>query len=133
MHPVINTNTAQVLLRLTFGVILLAHGLLKALVFGHAGTVGFFASLGLPAIVAYIVMYAEILAGIAIIVGFRVRAIAILTLPILLGAVWVHAGNGWLFSAKGGGWEFPVVLVVMAVIVAMQGGGRCPISKHFNN
>ena len=131
MTNLVNVNTAQVLLRVAFGVILLAHGLLKVLVFGHAGTAGFFVSLGLPAVLAYIVMYAEVMAGIALIVGFRVRAVSILTLPILLGAVWVHAGKGWLFSNAGGGWEFPVLLVVMAVVLVLQGGGTCPVSKHF--
>ena len=131
MNSLVNVNSAQVLLRLTFGIIMLAHGLLKVLVFGHAGTAGFFVSLGLPAVLAYVVMYAEVLAGIALIVGYQVRAVAVATLPILLGAVWVHAGKGWLFSNAGGGWEFPVVLVIMAVIVAIQGGGTCPISKHF--
>lgn len=126
-----NINSAQVLLRLTLGIILLAHGLLKAFVFGHAGTASYFVSLGLPAVLAYIVMYAEVLAGIALIIGYQVRAVAIASLPILLGALWVHTGKGWLFSNPGGGWEFPLVLIVMAVIVAIQGGGTCPISKNF--
>lgn len=124
-------NTAQVLLRVTFGVLLLAHGLLKVLGFGVEGTVGFFASLGLPAIVAYLVMAGEVLGGVALIVGFRVRTVALLSLPIMLGAVWVHASKGWLFSNAGGGWEFPVLLVVLAVVLALQGGGTCSISRHF--
>jgi putative oxidoreductase len=124
-------NTAQVLLRVTFGVLLLAHGLLKVLGFGVEGTVGFFASLGLPAIVAYLVMAGEVLGGVALIVGYRVRTVALLSLPIMLGAVWVHASKGWLFSNAGGGWEFPVLLVVLAVVLALQGGGTCPISRHF--
>lgn len=131
MNSLSHTNTAQVLLRITFGVILLAHGLLKVLGFGIEGTVGFFASLGLPAVVAYLVMAGEVLGGIALIVGFRVRTVALLSLPIMLGSVWVHAGKGWLFSNAGGGWEFPVVLVVLAVVLALQGGGTCPVSKHF--
>lgn len=131
MNNLDHTNTAQVLLRITFGVLLLAHGLLKVLVFGVDGTVGFFASLGLPAIAAYLVMAGEVLGGIALIVGYRVRTVALLSLPILLGALWVHSGAGWLFSNKGGGWEFPLLLVVLAVVLALQGGGRCFISKHF--
>lgn len=131
MNSLSNTNTAQVLLRIAFGVILLAHGLLKVLGFGIEGTVGFFASLGLPAVIAYLVMAGEVLGGIALIVGFRVRTVALLSLPIMLGSVWVHAGKGWLFSNAGGGWEFPVVLVVLAVVLALQGGGTCPVSRRF--
>lgn len=131
MNTTDNINQAQVLLRVTLGVLLLAHGLLKVFGFGVEGTVGFFASLGLPAVAAYLVMAGEVLGGIALIIGFRVRTVALLSLPILLGALWVHSGMGWLFSNKGGGWEFPLLLVVLAVVVALQGGGTCPISKHF--
>lgn len=131
MNNLVNANSAQVLLRIAFGVLLLAHGLLKVLDFGIEGTVGFFGSLGLPAIVAYLVMAGEVLGGVALIVGFRVRTVALLSLPIMLGALWVHSGAGWLFSNKGGGWEFPLLLVVLAVVIALQGGGTCPISKHF--
>ncbi|MEO1710374.1 MAG: DoxX family protein, partial [Pseudomonadota bacterium] len=40
-------------LRISLGVMYLAHGLLKVLVFTPAGTVQFFEGLGLPAIFAY--------------------------------------------------------------------------------
>lgn len=112
------------LLRVTFGVILFAHGyLLKVGTFTIAGTVGFFESLGLPAIVAYLTIGGEILAGLALIAGFLTRLAAWLTLPIMLGATWVHLGNGWLFSAPNGGWEFPALLAVMSVTVGLLGAG----------
>ena len=64
------------LLRISLGIILLAHSAyLKIMVFGVAGTVGFFESLGLPAITAYLTMGAEILAGIALIAGYQVRLV----------------------------------------------------------
>ena len=48
----------------------------------------------------------EILGGIALILGaFTPSGMALL--PILLGATWMHLGNNWVFSAEGGGWEFP--------------------------
>ena len=93
------------LLRIHFGVILLAHGLLKVSVFTIPGTVGYFASLGLPSIVAYLTIFGEIAAGLALIFGVQTRLASILTVPILLGATFVHLGNGWLFSVEGGGWE----------------------------
>ena len=61
------------LLRLALGVLLLAHGGLKFLVFTLAGTAGFFASVGFPAWMAYVVAPAEVLAGLALIVGFQTR------------------------------------------------------------
>ena len=101
-----NTSTANhgaFLTRITLGSILLAHGALKIFVFTIPGTVGFFGSLGLPAIVAYLTIFGEVIGGTALILGIYPRLVALLSLPILLGAAWVHLGNGWLFSNAGGG------------------------------
>lgn len=115
-------------LRLILGTVLLAHGLLKLFVFTLAGTVGFFESLGFPAVFAYLTVFGEIAGGTALILGLYVRLVALASLPILLGATWVHLGNGWLFSNQGGGWEFPAVLVALAVIVAYEGAGKFALS-----
>jgi len=40
-----------------------------------------------------------------------------------VGATWVHIGNGWVFSAPGGGWEYPVYLIVLSVAQALLGDG----------
>ena len=112
------------LMRIHFGVILLAHGWLKISVFTIAGTVGYFASLGLPSIVAYLTIFGEIAAGVALIAGIQTRLASILSVPILLGATFVHLGNGWLFSAEGGGWEFPASLTVIAIAIALMGSGN---------
>lgn len=127
-----NTSTSNhgaFLTRITLGSILLAHGALKVFVFTIPGTVAFFGSLGLPAIVAYLTIFGEVIGGTALILGIYPRLVALLSLPILLGAVSVHLGNGWLFSNEGGGWEFPVLLTVLAVVVAIQGAGSFAIKQ----
>lgn len=124
-----NNNTASnntfstLTLRLTLGSVLIAHGLLKVLVFGIAGTVGYFASIGLPAAAAYLTIFGELAGGIAIFLGIYTRLAALLSLPILLGATWAHLGNGWVFNNTGGGWEYPALLVILAANVAIQGAG----------
>ena len=123
------TNHGAFITRITLGSILLAHGALKLFVFTIPGTVGFFESLGLPAIVAYLTILGEVGGGMALILGIYPRLVALLSLPILAGAAWVHLGNGWLFSNEGGGWEFPVLLIVLAVIVAIQGAGSFAIRQ----
>lgn len=122
-------DTAALLLRASLGTMFLAHGLMKFLGFTLPGTAAFFESVGFPGWAAYIVSPAEVLAGVALIVGFRTRLVALLSLPILLGAIVPHAGAGWSFSNAGGGWEYPVYLVATAVVVALLGGGRYAISK----
>ncbi len=124
-----NLGHGAFITRVSLGIVLLAHGLLKVLVFTIPGTVGYFESLGLPAIAAYLTIFAELVGGTAIIVGLYTRLAAILSLPLLIGSVWAHAGNGWLFSAPNGGWEFPLLLVVLAVAVAVQGGGAFALRK----
>ena len=112
------------LLRINLGIILLAHGWLKISVFTIAGTVGYFASLGLPSIVAYLTIFGEIVGGVALILGVQTRLAAALSMPIMLGATIVHLGNGWLFSAEGGGWEFPASLTIIALTIALMGSGN---------
>ena len=115
---------AALILRVALGVMFLAHSLyLKVFVFTVAGTVGFFESLGLPGAFAYLTILAEIGGGLALILGIQTRLVAIALLPVLLGATWVHAGNGWVFSAEGGGWEYPVFLAVATVVQALLGAG----------
>ncbi len=115
---------AALLLRVSLGTLLLAHGLLlKVFVFGIPGTVGFFESLGYPGFFAYLVILGEIGGGIALILGLWTRPVSLLLLPILIGATVQHAGNGWLFSAPNGGWEFPALWTVLLVVQALLGDG----------
>lgn len=123
------TQYGTTLTRLSLGTILLSHGLLKAFVFTIPGTVGFFESIGLPAIVAYLTIFGELAGGTALILGIYTRLTALLSLPILLGATWAHIGNGWVFSTPNGGWEFPALLTTLAVSIALQGSGAFAIRK----
>jgi len=118
-----NAAYAALLLRLTLGVAFIAHGLLKVLVFTVPGTVQFFGSLGLPAFVAYATIAAELAGGALLILGVYSRWVALALVPILLGAAWAHSGNGWVFSAQGGGWEFPVFWAMTLIVQALLGDG----------
>jgi putative oxidoreductase len=118
------TPYAALLLRVSMGVLFLAHGLLlKIMTFGFAGTMGFFGSLGYPPVLGAVVAVAETLAGIALILGIWVRPVALLALPIMIGATLQHAGNPWIFSAPGGGWEFPAFWTVLLLVQAGLGAG----------
>lgn len=118
-----NAAHAALLLRLTLGVAFIAHGLLKVLVITVPGTVQFFGSLGLPAIAAYATIGAELVGGALLIVGVYTRWVALALVPVLFGAAWAHWGNGWVFSAQGGGWEFPVFWAMTLFVQALLGDG----------
>jgi putative oxidoreductase len=124
---------AAFLLRITLGAMFLSHGLLKLLVFTPAGTAGFFNSLGLPSWLAYATMTFEIIAGLLLIAGVKTRVVAIASLPVLLGALWVHSGNGWVFSNANGGWEYPLFLALTASVQALLGDGAYSMSALFTD
>ena len=97
----------------------------------------FFESLGLPAIAAYSTIIAKITGGLGLIVGVYSRLYsrfaAAHSLPLLLGASWAHFNNGWIFSNEGGGWEYPLLLVVLALILTTQGPGRFSPTQRILN
>ena len=119
-----NVDYAALLLRLSLGIMFLAHGLLKVLVFTLTGTAGFFESVGFPGFLAYLVTFAEIGGGLLLIAGIGTRAVSLALLPVLLGAFYVHFGAGWLFSNENGGWEYPAFLIAATIVQALLGGGR---------
>ena len=122
MNP--NTDYAALVLRLGLGTMFIAHGLLKVMVFTLPGTVGFFESQGFPGFTAYLVTAAEIGGGVLLLAGIATRAVILSLIPVLLGALYVHSGAGWLFTNANGGWEYPAFLVVAAVAQALLGAGR---------
>ncbi|GAB2654302.1 DoxX family protein [Arenimonas aestuarii] len=122
-------NHAATLLRLSLGVMYIAHALLKLVVFTLPGTAQFFASAGLPSVLAYPVFAAEIAGGIALVLGIYARQAALALVPVLLGAAWVHWPNGWVFSATGGGWEYPAFLAAASVVLWLMGDGSWALRR----
>jgi putative oxidoreductase len=114
-------ESASTLLRLALGVMYLTHSVvLKLFTYGLAGTAGYFASIGLPAGLAYVVFAAEAVGGVLLLANVASGWVALALIPVLGGAWWAHAGNGWVFSNAGGGWEYPLFLIVVSVAVALQ-------------
>ena len=112
------------MLRLSLGILFLAHVALKIFVFTIPGFVGYFGSLGLPPILAYGVIALELLGGIALILGIYASWIAVPLALEMLGSIFlVHGANGWLFTNKGGGWEYPAFWAVSLAILHLLGDG----------
>lgn len=117
------TAYAFTLLRVALGVMWLAHALLKIVVFTLPGADQFFVAHGFPAHSAYVVVAAELAGGLMILLGFHGRAASLALLPVLAGAASVHLPNGWVFTASGGGWEYPAFLMIASVAHALGGDG----------
>ncbi len=120
---------AALTLRIGLGAMFIAHALLKVFVFTLPGTVQFFESIGLPGMLAYATIAAELIGGAMLLLGIGTRWVAALLIPVLLGATWAHSSNGWLFTAPNGGWEYPAFLTVGALAQALLGSGAYALSS----
>jgi putative oxidoreductase len=110
-------------LRVALGLMFIAHAYLKLVIFTPAGFAGFLGQVGLPGFLAWPIMLAELIGGIAILIGFHGRLVSAALLPVLLGALAIHAPNGWVFNAPNGGWEYPAFLALAAFAHALIGEG----------
>jgi putative oxidoreductase len=129
-RPLSPDDTGRLVLRLALGTMWLSHGLvLKLMTFGIAGLAGWLDSIGLPGAMAWPLTLAEIVGGLLILAGWHGRAVSTLLLPILLGATWVHAGNGWVFTNAQGGWEYPVFLLLASITHALLGDGAYALAR----
>lgn len=125
-----NTDYAALLLRVTLGVLFLAHAGLKIFVFTPAGTAAFFESLGFPGPLAYLVIVVELAGGLALIAGFWTRRVSLALIPILLGSIYApHGAAGFFFDSQGGGWEFPAFWVITLVVQFLLGDGAYALRK----
>jgi putative oxidoreductase len=112
------------LLRLALGTMFLAHSIVYMLMtLTLPGTAEFFVSIGLPAWLAYVTFAAEAVGGVLLILGVQTRWVALALSPLLLGATWAHAGNGWMFASENGGWEYPLYPFVLCIAQALLGDG----------
>ncbi len=127
------------IVRLTAGGMLLAHGIMKAMPMaekGLAATLGAFAANILarrgiePALpLAYVVFFLETVGAVCIMLGLFTRffaaALAIQFAIITFVAHW-PAG----FAAGRGGWEYPLFWGLIMFAIALRGGGPYSVDRR---
>ncbi|MCY1000059.1 DoxX family protein [Myxococcus sp. MISCRS1] len=121
-HPASSALAATVL-RVSLGVVFLAHAGAKWFIFTLDGTARFFVAHGFPGWTATPVFAMELLGGLALIAGLRVRLVSLALLPVLLGAFASHASLGWMFTNPGGGWEYVAFLIMALATQVLLGSG----------
>jgi putative oxidoreductase len=117
------------LLRVSLGIMWVAHASLKWFVFTLPGTAKFFESVGVPGFLAYPVFAAELVGGLALVFGLYARQASLALVPIMVVAASVHLPNGWAHTSPGGGWEYPVFLTVVSVAVWLLDDGAFVIRR----
>ena len=125
-----NVANAALINRLALGCMFIAHGLLKSVVYTLPESAQFFESLGIAGWLAYVVTFCEIVGGAALVLGIRTRWFVAALLPVLLGTLWVHSGNGWLFNSPNGGWEYSAMLIVVSIVQLLLGDGALALAPE---
>lgn len=139
-RKLINTddNWASLIARVVLGLVILPHGLQKLLgLFGGAGftgTMGYFTSQGMPAVVAFLVIMGESFGALGLITGFIGRFCAFGIMTIMLGAMFmVHLKAGffmnWTGQQQGEGFEYHLLALGLGLIVLLKGSGAFSIDR----
>lgn len=130
------------LVRLALGIVMLPHGMQKALGmfggYGFSGTVGFFESMGVPFVVAVLVILAEFVGSIGVILGLGTRFMAASLTISMTGAMILggHIHNGffmnWFGMQKGEGIEYFILVIGIALALVVGGSGRCSVDNYIS-
>ncbi|MZH02641.1 MAG: DoxX family protein [Nitrospinae bacterium] len=135
----------NLIIRVMLGIVIFPHGAQKLLGwfggYGLEGTLGFFTNqLGIPMIVAILVILGESLGALGLITGFLTRFCAAGILIIMTGAIVMsHAANGffmnWSGKQGGEGFEYHLLAIALCLPLLISGGGFLSadgfISKQF--
>jgi putative oxidoreductase len=125
---------AGLILRVTLGWVMFPHGAQKLLGwyggFGFDGTMGFFTqTMGMPWMVAFLVIIGESFGSVALLAGFLTRFTAASLGVIMLGAItMVHLPHGffmnWSGKQQGEGYEYHLLVIGIAIALLVTGAGR---------
>ncbi len=125
---------AGLLLRLTLGLVMFPHGAQKLLGwfggFGFGGTMGFFTEkLGLPWLIALLVIIGEFFGSLGLLAGFLTRFSAASLIIIMVGAITMaHLPYGffmnWFGQQQGEGFEYHLLVIGIAATLLITGAGR---------
>ena len=126
--------------RLMLGVVMFPHGAQKLLGwfggYGFSGTMGYFTgTVGLPWIVAFLVIVAEFFGSLALVAGFLGRFAAAGIAAVMIGAiVTTHLPYGffmdWQNTLGGEGYEFHLLALGLAAVVLLRGSGAASVDRR---
>jgi putative oxidoreductase len=125
-------------IRVALGVVMLPHGLQKVFGwfggYGLQGTLGGFASMGIPAIFGILAIAAEFAGGLALIAGLGTRVAAFgIGATMAVAVLLVHGGNGffmnWAGNQKGEGFEYHILAIAMSLALILGGAGRWSLDR----
>lgn len=128
-----NLDLGLLILRLSVGVLMLLHGFGK-LNGGLTFIQGMVIDKGLPGFIAYGAIIGEIVAPLALIIGFRSRLAAIvLAFNCLVAVLMVHSGDVFTLTQTGG-WAIELLGLYFfgSIAIFFAGAGRFAVSHQHN-
>jgi putative oxidoreductase len=130
---------SPVMVRLMLALVIFPHGAQKLLGWygghGYDGTMGFFTGqMGLPAVVAFLVIIGEFLGPLALAAGFMTRFTAAGLGVIMVGAIaMVHWPHGffmnWFGAQAGEGFEYHLLVIGMSLSLIATGAGKWSVDR----
>lgn len=129
----LSADHAKLILRLAVGLLVLFHGIYKLQNPAAMDFVGgAFASVGLPAGLAYLIFIGEVIAPVMLIVGYQIRVAALLIATnVVVAILLVHTGQLFTLSPMGGGYalELQVMFLAGALAIFGLGAGKYTLTK----
>lgn len=119
-------------LRVSLGVIFIAHAYLALVVMGPAKAIDYQRAMHipLPEIGVWYLILAHGLGGVLLILGVLVRWAALANVPIMAGALWfVHLPQGFFIFGAKNGYEYVLFLLGATVAQALLGAGAFTLKK----
>lgn len=124
-------EVGALILRVILGITFFVHGFVK-FQGGIENTVGWFASIGLPGFLAYVVAIIELVGGLALMIGLGTRIVSVLIAIIMVGAIiTAKLPLGFLGNGQMAGYELDVVLFAMAAYLAIAGNKMLSLDHVF--
>jgi putative oxidoreductase len=71
------------------------------------------------------------LGGAALAFGLLSRPMTLLFAIEMIFSVILHYRNGYTFAAPGGGYEFPLIMLLIYIAIFFRGAGRCSLDRLF--
>ncbi|NJD54350.1 MAG: DoxX family protein [Candidatus Methanoperedens sp.] len=133
-----NNHYSLIILRAALGIIFFAHGSQKLLGwfggYGFDATMQFFQQIGIPAIIAMLIILGEFFGGILILSGLFTRVASAWISIIMLGALFmVHLPNGFFLSGDKAGYEYVFALLFTALYLMLNGAGSLSLDRLIKN
>jgi putative oxidoreductase len=125
-----NLNIALLIMRVSFGLLMLFHGIAK-LNHGVDGIGNMLTEKGIPFFIAYGVILGEVAAPLLMIIGYRTKLAAmVFSFTMLVAVLFAHSGDIFSLTEHGSwGIELQGLYFFGGIVLILTGAGKFAVSK----